>query len=65
MPRGVRAGNILVLNEKNPHIRTVRVGTLVKMDVNNGVRTMDIWICGSARETNLANVGFTAVFAGG
>ena len=35
----VRAGNIVVLDEKNPHIRNIRDGTIIKLDVNNG------WTC--------------------
>ena len=45
MPKVVRAGNIVVLDENNPHIRNTRDGTVIKLDVNNGVYTMDIWIC--------------------
>ena len=45
MQKVVRAGNIGVLNEKNPHVRNIRDGTMIKMDVNNGVYTMDMWIC--------------------
>ena len=41
----VRAGNTDVLDEKNPHIRNTRDGTVIKLDVNNGVYTMDMWIC--------------------
>ena len=41
----VRAGNIVVLDETNPHIRNTRDGTVIKLDVNNGVYTMDMWIC--------------------
>ena len=36
---------IIVLDEKNPHTRKVRDGTVIKLDVNNGVYTMDMWIC--------------------
>ena len=32
----VRARNIVVLDEKNPHIRNTRDGTMIKLDVNNG-----------------------------
>ena len=32
-----------MLDEKNPHIRNNRDGTVVKLDVNNGVYTIDIW----------------------
>ena len=41
----VRAGNIVVLDEKNPHIRNIPEGTVIKLDVNNSVYTMDMWIC--------------------
>ena len=41
----VRTGNIVMLDEKNPHIRNIRDGTVIKLDVNNGVYTMDMWIC--------------------
>ena len=41
----VRAGNIVVLDEKNSHVRNKRDGTMIKLDVNQGVRTMDMWIC--------------------
>ena len=39
MQKTVRAGNILALDEKNPHIRNIRDGTVVKLDVNSGVYT--------------------------
>ena len=45
MRKIVRAGNIVVLDETKPHIRNMRDGTVIKLDVNNGVRTMDMWIC--------------------
>ena len=45
MQKVVRAGNVVVLDEKNPHIRNTRDGKVIKMDVNNGVYTMDMWIC--------------------
>ena len=38
----VRDGNIVVLDEKNPHIRNTRDGTAIKLDVNNCVYTMDV-----------------------
>ena len=41
----VQAGNTVVLDERNPHIRNTRDGTVIKLDVNNGVYTMDMWIC--------------------
>ena len=44
MRKVVRAGNIVVLDEKNPHIRNIRDGTVVKLDVNKGVYTMDMLI---------------------
>ena len=45
MQKVVRAGNIVVVDEKNPHIRNSRDGTVIKLDVNSGVCTMDMWIC--------------------
>ena len=41
----VRAGNTVGLDEKNPHIRENRYGTVIKLDVNSGVCTMEMWIC--------------------
>ena len=40
----VRTGNIVVLDGKNPHIRNTRDGTVIKLDVNTGVYTVDMWI---------------------
>ena len=40
----VQGGNVVVLDEKNPHIRNNRDGTVIKLDVNNGVCTMDMWV---------------------
>ena len=45
MRKKVQAGNVVVLDEKNPHIRNNRDGTVVKLDVNNGVCTVDMWVC--------------------
>ena len=45
MQKVVRAGNIVVLDDKNPHIRNIRDGTVIKLDVNNGVCTIDTWVC--------------------
>ena len=45
MQKVVRAGNTVVPHEKNPHIRNTRDGTVIKLDVNNRVCTMDMWIC--------------------
>ena len=45
MQKNVRAGNIVVLDEKNPLIRNTRDGTMIKLDVNYGVRAMDMWTC--------------------
>ena len=45
MEKVVRAGNVVVLDEKNPHIRNTRDGTVIKLDANNGVYKMDMWIC--------------------
>ena len=41
----VQASNVVVLDENNPHIRNNRDGTVIKLDVNNGVYTMDMWVC--------------------
>ena len=35
MQKVVRARNTVVLDEKNTHIRNVRDGTVIKLDVNN------------------------------
>ena len=35
MQKVVRARNIVVLDEKNPHIRNIRDRTMIKLDVNN------------------------------
>ena len=45
MQKVVQAGNAVVLDEKNPHIGNTCDGTVIKLDVNNGVYTMDTWIC--------------------
>ena len=45
MQQVVRAGNVVVLDEKNPHIRNIRDGTTINLDANNGVCTMDMSIC--------------------
>ena len=45
MQKVFRAGNIVVLDEKNPHIRYIRNGAMIKMDVISGVSTMNMWIC--------------------
>ena len=34
-----------MLDEKNPRIRNNRDGTVIKLDINNGVYTMDMWVC--------------------
>ena len=39
------AGNVVVLDEKNPHFQNNRDGTVIKLDVNSGVCTMDMWVC--------------------
>ena len=41
----MQAGNAVVLDEKNPHIQYNRDGTVIKLDVNSGVYTMDVWVC--------------------
>ena len=33
------------MDEKIPHTRNTRDGTVIKLDVNNCVYTMDMWIC--------------------
>ena len=40
----MQAGNVVVLDEQNPHIRNNRDGTVIKLDVNNEVCTP--WTCG-------------------
>ena len=40
----MQAGNVVVLDEKNPHVRDNRYGTVIKLDVNS-VYTMDMWVC--------------------
>ena len=42
MRKVVQAGNVVVLDEKIPHSRD---GTVIKLDMNNGVYTMDMWVC--------------------
>ena len=42
MQKVVRAGNTVVLDEKNPHIRNIRDGTVIELDVNSGVYTVDL-----------------------
>ena len=37
MRKVVQAGNFVVLDEKHPHIRNNRDGTIIKLYVNNGV----------------------------
>ena len=36
---------VVVLDEKNPHIQNIRDGSTIKLDVNDGVYTIDVWIC--------------------
>ena len=45
MRKVVQAGNVKVLDEKNPRIRNNRDGIVIKLDVNSGVYTMDMWVC--------------------
>ena len=45
MRKDVHAGNVVVLDEKNPHTRNKRDGTVIKRHVNSGVYTMDTWAC--------------------
>ena len=40
----MHAGNVVMLDDKYPHIRNIRDGTVIKLDVNNGVYTMDMWV---------------------
>ena len=40
MQKVVRAGNVVVLDGNNPHIRNIRDGTTIKLDSNNGVYTI-------------------------
>ena len=44
MRRVVQAGNVAVLDEKIPHTRNIRDGTVVKLDMNNEEYTMDMWV---------------------
>ena len=41
----VQAGNVVVLNEKNPGVQNNRDGTVIRLDVNSGVYTTDLWMC--------------------
>ena len=41
MQRVVRDGNIVVLDDKDLHIRNARDGTVIKLDVNSGLHTLD------------------------
>ena len=43
MRKVVQAVNVVVQDEKNPHIRNTRDGTVIKLDVNNGCAP---WTCG-------------------
>ena len=40
----VQAGNVEMLDETNPHLRNIRDGTVIKLDVNNVVCTMHMWV---------------------
>ena len=42
MRKVMQADKVVVLDEKNPHSRNTRDGTVIKLDVNNGVYTMDM-----------------------
>ena len=44
MGKVVQAGNVVVLDEKSPRIRNNRDGTVIKLDVNSGVYTMNMWV---------------------
>ena len=37
-------GTYLRWSKKSPHIRNIRDGTMIKLHVNSGVYTMDMWI---------------------
>ena len=54
MQKVVRAGNTVVLDEKNPHMRNTQVGTVIKLDVNFGVCTMDMWISASMKQVQFS-----------
>ena len=41
----VQAGNVVALDEKNPHIRNTRDDTTIKLDLNSGAYTKNVWIC--------------------
>ena len=43
MRKVAQAGDVMGLDENNMHIRNNRDGTVIKLDVNNGVYTMDMW----------------------
>ena len=45
MRKVAQAGQCRGPDEKNPHIRSNRDGSVIKLDVNNGVYTMDMWVC--------------------
>ena len=45
MRRVVGAGNVVVLDAKNPHVRHTGDGTVIKLCVNNGVCTTDMSVC--------------------
>ena len=45
MRKVAQAGNVVVLDEKNQHVGNNRDGTVIKLDVNDGVYTMDMWVC--------------------
>ena len=53
MRKVVEAGTVVVLDEKNPHIRNNRDGTVIKLDVNSGLYTMDMWVCVSTKLVQL------------
>ena len=45
MQKVVPTRKLVALDEKNPHLRNTRDGTMIKLDVNNEVCTVDMWIC--------------------
>ena len=53
----VPAGNIVGLDDKNLYIRNTRVRMMIKLDANNAVCTMDMWICLDETGPDLAGQG--------
>ena len=40
----VQPDNVVVLDERNPHIRNNRDNPVIKLGANSGVYTMDMWV---------------------